>query len=68
MTQGKQIFQAVCDAPDLELAIAELSLADWRTLFAFLEKGGELNGVSGHVLGLMFLDAAERIKRGGKSA
>lgn len=60
MSKGKACFQAVCDAPDLETAVRELSPKHWARLYSYLLQTYEENGVSGQVLGLMLVEGARR--------
>ena len=61
MSKGKAIFAAVCDAPDAEAAVAGLPLKQWRRLYSYLLRTCSENGVSGHVLSLMLVNAAARL-------
>jgi hypothetical protein len=63
VSKGKEIFQAVCDAPDVRAALKELPPKHWVTLYSFLLQGYEensKNGITGHVLGMMLLEGAQR--------
>lgn len=64
VSKGKAIYQAACDAPDLEKFLAALPQKDWRELFIYLSQNYEIHGISGQVLAAMHLDAAERIMKG----
>lgn len=60
MSKGKECFQAVCDAPDLEAAVASLSPKHWRELYGYLLRTYDVNAVSGQVLGMMSVEGAKR--------
>lgn len=60
MSKGKEIFHAVCDAPDLEAAVKELPMKQWARLYAYLLQTYDENGVSGQILGLMLFEGARR--------
>lgn len=60
MSKGKAIFQAVCGAPDLELALKELPAKDYIRLYSYLLQSYEENGVSGQVLGLLLVEGTRR--------
>lgn len=70
MSKGKEIFQAVCDAPDLLEALKSLPANQWLKLYGYLLRSYEENGVSGHVLAVMFQVAAMRyaqsLEKGGR--
>ena len=63
MSRAKEIFQAVCNAPDLCAAVAELPLKEWRKLHSFLLQRYDENGVTGQVLGVVLVDAANRLAK-----
>ena len=58
---GELLYQVVRDAPDMEAAIAALPLAEWRELHGWLLRHYQENAVSGHMLGIQFVDAGKRI-------
>lgn len=60
MSKGKAIFRAVCAAPDLERAVAELPPRDYTRLYSYLLQSYEENGVTGQVLGLMLVEGTRR--------
>ena len=60
MSKGKAIFQAVCDAPDLERAVAELPAKDFLRLHQYLLPTYTDAGVSGQVLGLLLVEGTRR--------
>lgn len=60
MSKGKEIFQAVCDAPDLAEAVKSLPGNQWLKLYGYLLRSYDENGVSGRVLAVMLLVATTR--------
>jgi hypothetical protein len=65
MSRAKEIFQAVCDAPNAAAAIEELPLKDWRKLYTYVLADLTQEGVRGMVAGLVFVDGAARLNAGG---
>lgn len=60
MSKGKEIFQAVCNAPDLRAALTELPPKHWARLYSYLLRCYDENGVTGQVLGIMLFEGAQR--------
>ena len=60
MSKGKEIFQAVCDAPNTEQAVMALEPKPWLRLYSYLLQSYDENGVSGKILGLMLVEGARR--------
>ena len=61
---GELLFGLCCTAPDTEHAVAALSLANWQTLYGWLLRNYSENGISGQLLGLMFVNGAARLAGG----
>lgn len=66
MREGIEIFISVCQMPDMERAIADLSDAELRQLIGYAGGQATDNNVAGVVLGHALVTAADRfMKQGG---
>lgn len=60
MSKGKAMFQAMCDAPDLERAVSDIPPKHWARLYDYLVAVLSENGVTGEVLSLMLIEGNRR--------
>lgn len=68
MTTDVEVYQSVCDAPDMEEAIASLSWLHRRLLYGYVLTCYCENSVSGMILGRLLVDAGKRLYEGGNQS